>query len=157
MGTGDTVTLDQWCERWQHVLTPEMRAELAVALNYVEPPHSDVRADTHSEAALVAEVRLEAAQRGYHLWRNNSGAGYMKDGRFLRWGLCNDSAHVNSIVKSSDLIGIGPKGQFVAREVKHGGWKYSGTPRERAQKAFIDLVNRKGGDACFVTGKGSFK
>jgi hypothetical protein len=49
------------------------------------------------------------------------------------------------------LIGIGPDGRFWALEVKHQGWKYTGTKREKAQLAYINLVRSKGGVAAFVT------
>ena len=78
----------------------------------------------------------------------------------------NESAQMNKTIKSSDLIGIrpvlvGPQhlgttiGQFVAREVKAGSWKWGGTDREVAQMRFIDMVNSLGGDAAMVNGVGS--
>jgi len=116
-----------------------------------------------SEAAVQTQVRLQASQAGSRLWRNNVGATYTKDGAFLRYGLANDSSQMNSRLKSSDLIGIkpvliGPEhtgrtiGQFVAREVKRGDWKYAGTKREVAQLAFLTMVSSLGGDANFTTG-----
>lgn len=150
------MTLTEWLQEHGRFLTAEARTDLHRVFNAPVPATLGDGVDM-GETAMVSRIRLEASRYGYHLWRNNSGAGYMKDGRFIRWGLANDSPQVNAIVKSSDLIGVGPRGQFVAREVKRGDWKYTGTPRERAQKAFIDLVNAKGGDAQFVTGEGSFK
>ena len=108
-------------------------------------------------------VRLRASQRGDRLWRNNNGAGTLSNGSFVRWGLANETEAMNRSLKSSDLIGIRPVtitpemvgrtiGQFVSRECKRSGWKYRGTPRELAQKAWIDLVNTLGGDAAFTTG-----
>ena len=117
-----------------------------------------------SEAAVQAEVRLECARRGVLLWRNNSGALYDSDGRLVRFGLGNDSPQTNKVMKSSDLIGVGPDGRFHAYEIKEEGWVYKGdrpctckpkkpcTPcREKAQLAFLNLVRSKGGVAAFVT------
>lgn len=110
-----------------------------------------------SEAAVQQAVRLEAVARGCRLWRNNVGAGKMEGGSWSRWGLANDSPAVNKVIKSSDLIGIRHDGVFMAREIKPAGWKYSGTEREVAQLAFIKLITRFGGDACFATGVGTIK
>lgn len=120
-----------------------------------------------SESAILNDIRLEASERGIRLWRNNVGASYTKNGDFIRYGLANDAAAVNSVLKSSDLIGIRPVlitpqhvgsviGQFVSREVKHAEWKYYANDKELAQKRWIDLILECGGDACFVTGRGSF-
>ena len=118
-----------------------------------------------SEAGAQAAVRLAAAQAGTVLWRNNSGAGYLRDGSFIRWGLANDSLAVNRNVKSADLIGIrpvliGPEhvgqvlGVFVSREVKAPGWRPSPTDkREAAQRNWAELVRSLGGDAAFTTGE----
>ena len=124
------------------------------------------RQQPQSEAAVQALVRLEASAMGIALWRNN--VGVLKDERGVpvRYGLANDSSQVNANFKSADLIGIRPVfitpahvglvlGQFVSREVKAPGWRYTGTEREAAQLAWLELVRRYGGDAAFATGVGS--
>jgi len=118
-----------------------------------------------SEAFVQSRVRLEASRLGMRLWRNNVGALKTEDGRLVRYGLANDSAGVNAVMKSADLIGIKPVvvtqahvgqtlGVFLSREVKAPGWQYTGTDRERAQAAWLTLVTALGGDAAFTTGEG---
>ena len=119
-----------------------------------------------SEAAAVATIRLEASRLGLRLWRNNVGASVLQDGSFIRWGLANETAQMNRQIKSADLVGIRPIlitpahvgrliGQFVSREVKPEGWKWSGSEREQAQLRWAELVNSLGGDACFASGEGT--
>lgn len=118
------------------------------------------------EAHAQSLIRLEAPACGVTLWRNNVGALTDASGRVVRFGLANDSAQLNAVLKSSDLIGwrsvvITPDmvgrtiAQVVARECKAPGWTYRGTPRETAQKAWLDLIAAAGGDACFATGPGT--
>jgi hypothetical protein len=78
-------------------------------------------------------------------------------GRVIRYGLANESTRINSVIKSSDLIGITPRvingqrvGVFTSIEVKHGDWKYTGTGREVAQKRWLDFVNVNGGIGFFA-------
>lgn len=119
-----------------------------------------------SEAAVQAAVRLEAARKGVRLFRNNVGALIDSRGVPVRYGLANDSKQLNEVMKSADLIGwrpllIGPQhvgtvvGQFVSREVKAVGWRYTGADREPAQLAWAQLVTSGGGDAAFCTGDGT--
>lgn len=119
-----------------------------------------------TESGVSSDIRLEASQKGGRLWRNNVGALATPAGQFIRFGLANDSAQLNRAIKSADLIGIRPIlittehigltiGQFVSREVKHPGWKYTGTERELAQLAWAELINSLGGDACFATSRGT--
>jgi hypothetical protein len=152
-----------WAARWQ--IPPGAMAELqTVLLGLDGTPGSPVG---KSEAAVQNAVRLEASRKGGRLWRNNVGAGYSDTGDFLRWGLANDSAQVNRTIKSADLIGLRPVlvtpahvgttiGQFVSREIKAAGWRYSGTPREVAQLNWATLIGTLGGDACFASGEGTF-
>jgi hypothetical protein len=129
-------------------------------------PDWTARRSGKAESIVQTEVRLEAAEKGGVLWRNNVGAVTDANGNFFRYGLCNDTAAVNQTHKSADLIGIrtvivepqmvGSRiGQFVARETKKGGWHYTGTEREKAQLRFLELVTSFGGDAAFANGKGS--
>lgn len=116
--------------------------------------------DEPSEGFASSEIRLGAGRAGVMLWRNNVGVAPGpidprwpgKPGRPIRYGLANDSARLNQVLKSSDNIGIEPgTGRFVAIEAKRVGWTYTGTDRERAQLAFIQTVQRNGGLACFAT------
>lgn len=125
-----------------------------------------------AESNVQAAVRLEYARRGYRLFRNNTGVLYNERGTPVRYGLGNDSAQVNRVLKSSDLIGwhslvITPGhvgltiAQFVSLEIKPDGWRLTdallaGTGDDsrqiQAQKRWLDLVTGDGGEARFVTG-----
>ena len=61
-----------------------------------------------TESNVTAAIRLEAAQAGHLLWRNNVGACVDTRGRYIRYGLANESKAVNANIKSSDLVGITP-------------------------------------------------
>lgn len=110
--------------------------------------------------------RLAAQEAGAVLWRNNNGA--LKDMRGIpvRFGLANDSKTLNEVFKSSDLIGMtsSPAGRLMrpewvrvmpgllfAVECKEPGWRWRGTPEERAQLAYVDFVRQAGGVAGFAT------
>ena len=123
-----------------------------------------------SEARVQSLVRLEAAQAGYWLTRNNVGAYKAPNSsRWVRYGLANESKQQNSLVKSADLIGFRQRviistdvgstiAQFVSRECKAEGWSFSPNDQhEQAQAAWRDFINSNGGDAAFVSGPGSFK
>ncbi len=151
--------LYEWAARW--AIPPAAMGDL---LTIFTSPATDTAAPNEitTEAGAQAAIRLEASSKGGRLWRNNVGATMDDTGNFLRFGLCNDSKQMNEMIKSSDLIGVRPitvggcvVGQFIAREVKPPGWTYKGTKREKAQLKFLNLVAALGGDAAFVTGKGS--
>jgi hypothetical protein len=121
---------------------------------------------TGSEAAVQAQVRLEAARKGVKLWRNN--VGVLKDARGVpvRYGLANDSSRLNQACKSGDLIGWRRKlittadvgtwiAQFVSRECKRPGWKFKGDAHELAQLKWAQAVTADGGDAKFTSGEES--
>lgn len=157
------MSLNQWAIK--HGVSTAALNELRAMMGIVNTdPTGDYT--SHSEAALQNRLRLEASQKGARLWRNNIGAMYDETGRFIRYGLANDSERMNKIVKSSDLIGLRPVlitpqmvgsiiGQFIAREVKAGNWCYKGTEREQAQLNFLNIVLSLGGDAAFANSEGT--
>ena len=118
-----------------------------------------------NEAEIQNQVRLEASELGWRLWRNNVGAGKLENGSFIRWGLANDSKAVNEEIKSGDLIGIKPVvitqdmvgsviGQFISRECKRSDWKFNpNNPRDLAQMKWVELILILGGDAKCTTGE----
>lgn len=151
--------LEDWALKWG---IPASAIEDLRSLYYMEfcPSSRDTGG---SEAAIQNHYRIEEAKKGAVLWRNNVGAVKDDRGNFFRYGLCNESARMNTIWKSGDLIGIRPVkitqdmvgttiGRFVSAEVKRSGWVFSNTLREAAQQRWIDLVVSLGGEAHFVSG-----
>ena len=158
------MTLTEWAERWG--LPPQALLELACNVpEFVpEPPSRPVV----TEAGVQSLVRLEAPAYGVRLFRNNRGAFQDDTGGWVRYGLANDSKPVGDALKSADLIGwrrrliksddVGKVfAQFVSREIKRPGWKYTGTPLELAQVAWHTLVLTDGGDSAIINAEGSFK
>lgn len=158
-------SLHDWALRW--AIPFDVFRDLQTTLGLYPPmpdPASPVAGK--SEAWVQSAVRLAMAAQGVKLFRNNVGALKDERGRLVRYGLGNDSAQINAVLKSADLIGIRPVtitaqhvghkfGQFVSRECKAPGWQYTGAPREVAQLNWVRLVNACGGDAAFTTGAGS--
>lgn len=156
--------LEQWAEKWgvgQIALT-NLKQEL---LKIETRLNSTLTTFGTSEAGVQAHVRHKASESGWRLWRNNIGAATLRDGSFVRWGLCNDSKQVNAQIKSGDLIGIKPViitsdmigttiGQFVSRECKAPGWIYNASDeRSHAQMRWAEIVTALGGDAKITTGE----
>lgn len=116
---------------------------------------------SQSEAAVAAQIRILAGQRGIALFRNNCGAMTDQTGRLIRFGLGNESPALNARWKSSDLIGVLPVvvqpshvgktlGVFLAVETKKPGWHLTpGDKRGQAQAAFIQSVRGFGGVGGF--------
>jgi hypothetical protein len=157
-------TLHDWAAQWR--IPIEALADLQHRFGMEGNNDTALQSDGVAEANVLVAVRREAAQKGFRLWRNNNGATYDANNRFIRFGLANDSEAVNRRIKSADLIGCRPVvitagmvghvvGQFVSREVKAVGWHYTGTEREQAQLRWAELVAGLGGDACFATGVGT--
>ena len=151
-----------WAKRWgvPDEAINELRSHLGVhsrsSILVTDPGGS------RSEEYVQKMHRLSHSKVGNILWRNNVGVLEDKSGRPVRYGLANDTSEMNRTIKSSDLIGIRRlmitpdmvgqvMGQFMARETKPEGWVYRGTPREKAQLAFLTLVATAGGDAKFTT------
>jgi hypothetical protein len=160
------MNLEQWAIEWG--VSPAAIHDLRMRMGCVPMPTVVPIGAYGSEVRQQSLVRIDAAQSGVWLTRNNVGA--LLDARDVpvRYGLANESQEQNKKVKSADLIGIKPVligphhigqtiGQFVSREVKHEGWKWKGDAHETAQMNWCNFVLSKGGDASFCTGPGSFK
>lgn len=114
---------------------------------------------TGSESRVASAIKLEGAKRGdIVLWRNNVGALQDERGRWVRYGLANDSKATNERIKSADLIGIYRRvitpadvgrviGQFLSVETKAEGWRPSQSARDIAQFAWATGVLSWGGAA----------
>lgn len=152
-------TLTEWAHK--HGVTGAALRELIEILE----PVSDYTPDAvnyQSEAAVQAQIILEAPKHGASLWRNNNGACVDDTGRQIRYGLGNVSKKLNKVWKSSDLIGITPRmvmpqhigqvwGLFTAVEVKEPGWHLTpGDARAVAQMAFGNNVRKLGGLFTFA-------
>jgi hypothetical protein len=155
-------TVFDWANRWP--IPQAALQELLAILDPVRPALVPTGKAT-SEAAVQAELQVEAARRGGSLWRNNSGACIDQEGRQVRYGLANTSAKINAHFKSSDLIGITPVtithdsvgrvvGIFTAIEVKEPGWKGPRSDREKAQNNFLTAVRAMGGIGKFAQSTG---
>jgi hypothetical protein len=158
------MNLNEWAVRWQ--VPYEAVQDLRRRFGTISTDPSPSEASPQSEAAVQTRIRLEASRKSGRLWRNNVGAYEPPEGGFVRYGLANDTAELNKVLKSSDLVGVMPVritpqyvgytiGQFYAREVKPADWVYTGTPREQAQLNFLELVASLGGNAAFATGEGT--
>lgn len=159
------IQLMQWAAQWHVPLEAVQDLQRRIGLIAGELPLPEELAGA-SEAAVSADAVRQARElHGAYLWRNNSGA-YSHDkppSPGTRWGLGNESAKINEVMKTPDYVGIwpfhvGPEhvgqtiGQFCAIEMKKGDWSFSGTPRERAQLNYLELVLRLNGRAHFHNG-----
>lgn len=148
--------IQEWAKQWR--VPDQAIAQLVPILAVPDAP-----VVPGSEAAAQQEIRLSAPHHDMYLWRNNSGAFKNDSGRFVRFGLGNDSSKINAVMKSSDLIGfkrvlITPAhvgrlfAIFTAVECKPEGWhQIPSDKRAAAQGNYISLVNANGGLAAFMT------
>lgn len=116
-----------------------------------------------SETVVQQRARLTLCELGGQAWRNNTGAYQDETGRWVRYGLCNESKEENAHIKSSDIIGITPTlitanmvgyylGVFTALEIKKSGWhQVPSDKRAAAQAKFHQIVRDACGYAGFVT------
>src|SRR5690606_15398363 len=85
------------------------------------------------ESFIQSSVRLAAPKHGYTFFRNNVGALKDERGVPIRYGAFNDTAALNKVVKSHDLLGwksfivtedwVGRRiAQFASRECKSADW-----------------------------------
>lgn len=151
----------------KHHVSMQALAELFAAFGHV-PGLTSGLSTGDSETRVQGQVRMAAAVEGFTLFRNNSGALKDAGGRLVRYGLANDSAALNKVVKSSDLIGwhsetwLHPEtfqptklARFTAIECKHADWPgYNPQDEhEHAQQRFLEMVVAAGGLARFSTGE----
>lgn len=163
------MTLIEWAHK--HHVSPEALRELCeTCIHKVGPEDGPLQP---LEGAVQSEIRLAAARtaalphgRQTYLFRNNRGAGQLKNGSYLRWGLANDSKPLGDRVKSGDLIGweqlvIGIEhvgfviARFLSVEVKRRDWKFAATADECAQVQWAAIVNAQGGRAVITNTDGS--
>lgn len=152
--------------------------EAAHALNIVLHQRGEHNTGTlELEPQVQQTVRFEISRQGAYAWRNNVGAtpaqtrhtcprcggAFVEQHQPIRYGLANDSPQLNKRLKSSDLILAIPRiirpqdvgkrvAQFGSVETKRAGWGYTGKDQEIGQKAWLALINKIGGFACFSTG-----
>lgn len=146
--------LTQWATRWQ--LPPQAIAELQQLTAAYADPNSG-----KSEEAVASECRLALNQRGIITMRNNVGALKDAKGRWVRFGLCNETKGMNEVIKSSDDICIIPYvvkpkdigrklGVFLGVEHKKRDWVFGSESREVAQAQFQRMISNVGGVGLFA-------
>lgn len=156
------MTLLEWAVK--HRITPEALRELVTTCVYTNPPVEEL--NPQLESPIQKAIRLEYAQAGKFLYRNNRGAGRMESGNYVRYGLANDSKALGDAVKSGDLIGwesfvitpewVGHKvARFLSVECKRESWEWKGTLEEMAQLKWAALVNSEGGRALITNRVGT--
>lgn len=165
------MNLKEWANK--HHISPEALRELCETCIHIKSDIGQVDSADLLEGPVQAQIRLAAARTAHlplgrqtYLFRNNRGAGQLKNGNYIRWGLANDSKPLGDRVKSGDLIGweqvtIEPRhvGSIIARflsiEVKRRDWKFASTAEECAQIQWAAIVNAQGGRAVITNIDGS--
>ena len=160
-----------WLDAWAaiHNVTPAALLDLRMRMGAVPIPDAPSQGGQPGSESRQQALILEASgHAGVWLTRNNVGALIDQRGVPVRYGLANETAARNKVVKSADLIGIRPVlvgphhvgkviGQFVSIECKHEGWTFKGDKHETAQQNWAQFVVSKGGAATFATGPEIFK
>jgi hypothetical protein len=148
------MTFDEWAQRWALPAQAIKELQLITATT-CEP------LDERSEAFVASECRLALGSYGIITMRNNVGALEDIRGRLVRYGLCNENAQMNKVIKSSDDVCIIPYivkpqdigrklGVFLGVEHKRRNWVFTGKGRETPQVNFQRMVNSAGGVGLFA-------
>lgn len=154
--------LSDWASR--HSVGPIAMAELFGLMGYT--PETPVELDGKNEAYVQSAVRLAAPTAAMTLFRNNVGALKDERGVPIRFGLANDTAALNKVLKTGDLVGYQSGwfrdyetcdpvkvGVFAMAECKKAGWSFRpNDAHEVAQLRAINMVLAAGGVAGFTTG-----
>lgn len=149
--TGDGVIRRPVVRRVVREVTPTPVTEKPKPKPAAKPRAAKVKKEPKATETETGKAVVQMAQLyKIVLMRNNSGAFKDSRGKWVRFGLGNVSSKANVSMKSSDLIGFGPDGRFIAIEMKEPKWKWKGTDHEVAQKAFLDAVRLAGGVALFA-------
>ena len=90
--------LDDWALAWG--ISPEAMHDLRVRLGIADWNLLPSDEDGASESRVQSLIRLEAAENGVWLTRNNVGALLDSNNRLVRYGLANESKEQNRTVKS---------------------------------------------------------
>lgn len=156
--------LPDWAAR--HQVPAHAMAELYRMLGY--KPETPQELTGKDEAYVQSALRLASAVHGYQLGRNNRGALPNEHGVPIRFGWLNDTAALDKVCKTGDLLGYQSGwfrdfetfepiklAVFVMLECKKASWKgYRPTDkREAAQMRAIEMVLAAGGIAGFTTGE----
>ena len=107
-------------------------------------------ADEDREEAVMVEVgdaiRLSASV--LLAWRQNSGS--LTDDRGVPIWFYRKVKGMDDMT-ISDYVCLKKNGKLAVIECKWRGWHFTGTPREKAQDAFIQALRSSGGVGGFVT------
>lgn len=155
-------TLSDWFNR--HDVSEAAQAEYLQLFGF--KPEPTVELHGKNEAYVQSAVRLAAPMQGYLLGRNNRGALPNEAGVPIRFGWLNDTAQLDKVCKTGDLLGhqsawfrdyetLEPVrvAVFSMFECKKDGWVFNpNDKREVAQLRAINMVSTAGGIAGFTTG-----
>lgn len=151
------MNLHEWANRWGVSVQAFQELMNLMAVEGAENAKNEGQ-DT-LEQQVQQEIRLHCSQLGGVAWRNNSGALQTQDGRWVRFGVGNESKKLNAKYKSPDLFCLTPMtgGKLVLPEVKRPGWTGPTTEHEFAQAAFLTHAISYGAIGGFVTSVNDFR
>lgn len=156
--------LNDWANR--HAVTPAAMAELYLLMGFT--PEVPELCQGKDESYVQSFLRLAGPPLGFNLARNNRGALPNERGVPIRFGLWNDTAALDKVCKSGDLVGYQSGwfrdyetaepvkvAVFTMVECKHAGWPgfNPNDKREAAQQRCLSMVLSAGGIAAFSTGE----